>query len=88
MKRNLTSSLPDPVPEPTLQDFESWSTHLDALIEALGERYFTGQANFYRDEDTTDPLILVIVTGTDQDDMEQRFSNFMNRRILPKGMVI
>lgn len=70
-----------------LQDFHSWSTHLDALVEALGARYFTGQANFYRDEDTTDPLILVIVTGIGQEDMEQRFADFMGTRMSPDDVV-
>lgn len=62
------------------QPFDTWRGHLDNMVDALNEHYFTAQMGMYRDDDGKDPLILVIVTGEDQEDMEERFTRFMRPR--------
>lgn len=67
---------PDDTPPP----FSMWRYFLDQLIEALSERYFTGQANFYYDDAAEEPMILVIVGHPTQEGMEEKLQKFMIAR--------
>lgn len=60
--------------------FAMWRYYKDQLTEALNEEYFTAEASFYYDDDAKQPMILVVVTGATQEEMEERFGKFMTAR--------
>ena len=67
--------------------FGMWQYYYDQLVEALNEKYFTGAANFYWDREGQQPMILVLVTGDTQDQMEEKFGRFMQaRRDITSGL--
>jgi hypothetical protein len=68
--------LGDKAPPP----FAMWKYYLDQMIEALSEKHFTGQANFFYDDDGQDPMILVVVAAPTQDEMDRRFHKFLQAR--------
>lgn len=68
--------LGDETPPP----FAMWKYYLDQMIEALSEKNFTGQANFFYDDDGKDPMILVVVAARTQEEMEERFTKFLQAR--------